>query len=289
MTYVAVPGKISGLGRPGRPGLFGLGDAMSDYQADHARWLVEKDAFNQAVLDFIQSKSAAMADYQAKQAAYQAAVAAQQQYHADLLVYRQQQALRASALQARSRAIAKQTPGIAFSRGYPGCVSQAEHDQWQATCDQMSTVKGLGASATGPECGLAQLPVCPPPVPPPLAPAAVPPPPSPPVFTPPPPLRPEPQPPAVVPPPPSPSFSTTPQVAQNLPTPPSFVQQPSPSPASASSTIPAAPPPPPPSSSSVTPQTAQTASAGLLSNGLLLLLLAGGGYALYRTFHKPPN
>jgi hypothetical protein len=141
--------------------------------------------------------------------------------------------------------------------GYPGCVTQAQHDAWAATCAQLNAIKGLGAAVpTGPECGLAQLPVCAPALAPP---AAIGPKPNPPSLyampSPPPPLRPEPQPPT--PPPPS-ALGPPPQMA-----------------------------PGPDGTPSPTTTAAPATSAGILSNGLILVVLAGGGYLLYRSLKKP--
>lgn len=234
----------------------GLGDAMSDYVADHAAWVQEKAAYDKAAMGYSMTLagqaagySSALASWNAQSAAHVAAVVAQQQ----------QQIIRSRALDQANTAA--RAAGAVTPAGYPGCVTQAQHDAWVSTCSFMSqTVKGLGADPTGSPCALALLPVCPPPFPAPppvgLKPAAPAPP------APPPPLRPEPQPPVAtsVPVPVStpPVLNTGPQAIPSTPV------------------LVTTPPPPPP-----------TKSGGLLSNGLILVVAAVGGYALYRTFKKP--
>jgi len=179
MSY-AVSGKLAGLGRL-HP-LWGMGDAASDaYAADHAAWLQEKAAYDKAVAAYAgQSAGNAMA-YASAQAGYLRDLSA---WQAESTAY--QNTLNAGNTAARAA-------GVVTPPGYPGCVTQAQHDAWQAACSYASqTVKGLGADPTGSSCALALLPVCPAPLrpqptPPPVpaAPAPVPP------------LRPEPQPPVI--------------------------------------------------------------------------------------------
>ena len=255
MSY-AFSGKLAGMGDASST----YASAMVAYQTDHDAWLKEKAAYDRAVQAYAaasagaaSSYAAAMAAYNAQNAARAAAVAAAQ---------RQQLANQV----ARDRAnTAARAAGVVTPPGYPGCVSQAQHDAWQADCARVSaTVKGLGADPTGSSCALALLPVCQPPVPmpPPLGPAPA----RPAALTPPPALRPEPRPPA-----PPPASSATPGMPGGGP---SSV----PATVPVSSSIPQSTPP---------ASAAATRSAGLVKNGLILVVIAGGGYALYRTFKKP--
>ncbi len=246
MSY-SFAGKIAGLGLSR-----GFGDAASDYAADHAAWLNEKAAYDRAVQAFTAQSAALNAGYSQAQQAYQRDLAAwnnESATRAAQIVASGQQQLRNQVARDRANAAAK-AAGVVLPAGYSGCVTQAQHDSWQANCLPMNmTVKGLGAaSPTGSFCALALLPVCQP------APAL------------PAPLRPKPTPPA----PPSSSL-TPPPALRAEPLPPVLNTAPQ--------TIP----------SSLTPAPAQgpKKSAGLLSNGLILIVLAGGSYALYRTLRKP--
>lgn len=284
MTY-AMSGKIAGLGYipagySGMRGLRGFGyipagySGLGDYASDHAAWMQEESAYAQAYQNW-QSQLPAISQQNANnQAAYAADLARwnaeQAAYNAAYNGYLNQSRTNAMAYGISQNSVLAQYPSIVIPAGYPGCVTQAQHNAWQQTCDAIQSVKGLGAVPTGPECGLALLPVCQPPLPapPPLRPKPTPPPQ---ITAPPPPapIRPEPQPPASVPTPtPTPTLVPAP-----TPTPgtPSVTQNPY------SSTVPLTP----------TATQAPTKSAGLLSNGLLLIVLAGGSYALYRTLRKP--
>lgn len=285
MSY-ALQGKIAGLGYipagysgvrsfgyipAGYSGLRGLGDAQSAYQADHDAWLQEQAAYSQAYSNW-QDQVVAVAQQNANnQAAYSADLARWNAesagYTAAKRAYDNQASTLGRAYGMQLSSLLTQYPSIVIPPGFPGCVTQAQHDAWQQTCSALQSVKGLGAAPTGPECGLALLSVCPPPTPPPAPlrpkPAAAPTLKAP---TPPPAPRPEPQPPAAVPPPP-PAMTSIPQ-----PPPPSVTQNPY------SSTVPL---------TTSTPTIAPTKTAGILSNGLLLIVLAGGSYALYRTLRKP--
>jgi hypothetical protein len=268
MSY-AYAGKIAGLGALG----------LGDYASDHAAWLQEKAAYTLAVQAF-QGATIGQASN------YAAAVAG---YNRDLAAYNQALAAYAAASQAALRqqlanikAYAAQNAqakaaGAVIPAGYPGCVTQAQHDAWQNSCTASNSawantsVRGLGAVPTGPACALALLPVCQqmPPLP------SVPPKPTPPAqpapLTPPAPLRPEPQPPATVT-APRPVLTSSPSAPA-----PAVPFQNSPlGPDPNASLTPASTPTPPPASK----------SAGLIKNGLILVVLAGGGYALYRTFRK---
>lgn len=273
MSY-AFSGKLAGFR--------GFGDSASDYAAavaayntDHAAWLNEKSAYDKAVQAFQGMSAGASSSYAAAQAGYNQQLI---QWNA-LATARTAQVVAASKQQVANGKIisaantAARAAGAVTPAGYPGCVSQAQHNAWQSTCDALRSVKGLGGDPTGPACALALLPVCLPAV---AMPAALPPKPTPPLApvmpSPPAPLRPEPQPPAQPAPAPTPApQSSTPPV---LNTGPQLI--PSSTPTITSTTAPA---------SASTP--APTKSGGLLSNGLLLVVLAGGGYALYRTFKKP--
>ncbi len=259
MSYaraIAYSGKIAGLGY-----FRGLGDAA--YDADHALWLQQKAAYDQAVAAFAGQSAGQSSSYAAANAGYQRDLAAWTQESAArvaAVVARQQQQLRNQHAQDNANAAAR-AAGVVTPPGYPGCVSQSQHNAWQAVCNTVNApVKGLGADPTGPACALALLPVCPPPLPAiaPLRPK--------PLLTPPAPLRPEPRPPPA---PGSPTYVAVPKPAPGTPpvlnTGPQSIPQnvPSASPAPASK------------------------SGGLLSNGLLVVVLAGTGYALYRTFRKP--
>lgn len=274
MSY-AISGKIAGLGSS-RRSFRGFGDASSDYasalaayQADHAAWLKEKTAHDNAILGNAAQSAGAASSYASALASWNAASAARAAQVA--AAQRQQLAIQVAASRATTAARAA---GVVTPPDYPGCVSQAQHSSWQAACAAISTtVKGLGADPTGPFCALALLPVCQPPV---AMPPPLPPPPTLPSvqLTPVPALRPEPQPPAPPPvattaPAPSPLPQATPFQNSPLgPAPISVID-----PGSSSSPTPITPPP--------------SKSAGLIKNGLILVVLAGGGYALYRTFRKP--
>ena len=267
MSY-AFSGKLAGFR--------GFGDASSaaavaSYNADHAAWLSEKAAYDKAVLAFQGQSAGASSSYAAASAGYN-----QQLIQWNALATARTAAVVAASKQqvANARLLANanaaaRAAGAVTPAGYPGCVSQAQHNAWQSTCDQVRSIKGLGGDPTGPVCALAMLPVCLPAVtmPAPLPPKPTPPSP-PPAIAPPKPLRPEPQPPAVPAPAPTqatpPVLNTGPQSIPSSPSDPSLTTAPAPS-----------------------PKPAATKSGGLLSNGLLLVVLAGGGYALYRTFKKP--
>jgi len=237
-------GKLAGMGDAS--GVYA--SAMVAYQNDHDAWLKEKAAYDRAIQGYAAQSAGASSSYAAAMAAYTAQNAARS---AALVAINQQNAAKAKA---NSAAVAQ---GAVLPAGYPGCVSQAQHNAWQADCARISaTVKGLGADPSGSPCALALLPVCPPPI---ALPPSLGPPPARPAMPLPPTLRPEPRPPA---PPPA---SATPQSTGPFSVPP---------PASSI-----------PTSSSV-PQVS-TKSAGLVKNGLILVVIAGGGYALYRTFKKP--
>lgn len=294
MSY-AVAGKIAGLGyygqgrgpRPGSPylysgirGLGRLGDASYDaavsaYTADHAAWVQEQTAYGLAVQAYSaaiaqqsQAYAQASAGYSAALATWQAQNAAYQQALTLAEGASRGQAINYASAQAAAQKAYPQIIVPAAGPYYPGCVTQAQSDAWAATC-RSSAVKGFGAVPTGPECGLAMLPVCgaqvafPNAIGPQPTPPSQPPPPLPPA-----PLRPEPQPPAA--PAPAPLMMSTPaSVPASYPTTDALD-------------------PGSPASSVLTPApTPAATSAGLLSNGLLLVVLAGGSYALYRTLRKP--
>jgi len=266
MYVQAYSGKIAGLGRYA---LRGLGDAAYDaavqaYHENHDQWLQEKAAHDKAVQAYAAQSAGVSSTNAAATAAYQADLA---QWNIDYAAYagaivaRQRQQLvnqRAlDAANAQARAAGAVTPA-----GYAGCVSQAQHNAWAATCSYLSApVKGLGADPTGSACALALLPVCfaDLPLPPALRPKPLPPTPLTFAVAPPAPLRPEPMPPT------PPAASSAPPVLNTAP-----------------QSIPSDPTPsaPPPAASS-------TKSGGLLSNGLIVVVLAAGGYALYRTLKKP--
>lgn len=283
MSYVeAYSGKIAGYGRLT---LHGLGDAAYDaavaaYNADHTLWLQQKAAYDQAVAAYAGQSAGQSAEYSIAQGGYQR----------DLTAWNSESAARTAAVVARSQQqvsnqrlldnanAAARAAGVVTPAGYPGCVTQAQHNSWQAICNTVNApVKGLGADPTGPACALALLPVCIPALPAiaPLRPKPVPPAP-PPTLIPPAAIRPEPQPPPA----PAPSAQPTPTPTGPTPypsspsnTPPVLNTGPQPIP----SLVPTASPPPTPPSK----------SGGLISNGLLVVVLAAGGYALYRTFKKP--
>lgn len=280
MTY-ALSGKIARLGYipAGYSGLRGFGyipagySGLGDYASDHAAWLQEQAAYSAAYQNWQNQVAMAAQQNANNQAAYTADLARwnaeQAAYNAALSSYNNQSRMSSMAYGMSLNSTLAQYPSIVIPPGFSGCVTQAQHNAWQQTCSALQSVKGLGAAVpTGPECGLALLPVCLPPVP---APAPLRPKPTPPssitVSPAPPSIRPEPQPPppAVVP-TPTPLSIPTPQ-----PSTPSVTQNPY------SSTVPLTP--------ATTP--APTKSAGLLSNGLLLIVLAGSSYALYRTLKKP--
>lgn len=246
MSYVST-------GRPAR-GFRGFGDAASDYAANHAAWLREKAAYDLAAMGFAAASAAASSGYAASLASWNA----QSTARAAAVAAQQRQLLANQTAMSRAN-IAARAAGAVTPADYSGCVSQAQHDSWVASCSFVSqTVKGLGADPTGSPCALALLPVCPPPVAavPPLGPRPVqPPPPTPPAIlqtT----LRPEPAPPGATAPTP-PVLNTAPQsIPSNVPT-------------------------------LTTTSAAPSKSGGLLSNGLIVVVLAAGGYALYRTFKKP--
>lgn len=262
-----IPAGYSGLGRSSLRSMRGLGDAAYDaaltaYAADHAAWVQEQAAYQQALSQWnaaqatvTQNNAALQAQYQAALAQYNAALSA---YNAAYNAYSNQTRTNAMTYGISQNGVLAQYPSIVIPAGYPGCVSQAQHNAWQSTCTQLLAVKGLGAPVpTGPECGLALLPVCAPAIP---APASIGPKPNPPSLyampTAPPALRPEPQPPIA--PPPS-ALGPPPQM---LPGPtPDFTPSPT--------------------------GTPTTSSAGILSNGLILVVLAGGSYLLYRSLKKP--
>lgn len=279
MSY-AVSGKLMGYG-PGAFGFSGLGDAAYDsalqaYNADHAQWVLDKQAYDRAYTAWQAQSANALAAYNQALAAYNANLAnwqmEQAAYTGQLAAYQNQARTNAMTYGMSQNSVLAQYPSIVIPAGYAGCVTQAQHDAWAKTCSQIQSVKGLGGpTPTGPACGLALLPVCAAPLsaPPPLRPRPVPPPLPNPSLSP-APVRPEPLPPA-------PPASPLPLPASNQPgSPPPSVLTPS-------YTVPDSLPVPPPS----TTPTTTSASAGLLSNGLLLVILAGGGYALYRTFKKP--
>lgn len=259
MSY-AYAGKIAGLGA-----FRGFGDAAYDqayaaYQADHALWVQQKTAHDNAVQAYAAAASGVAAGNASAQAAYQRDLAAWNteatgRAAAAAAATQQQMRLDQQAAQANAAAAAA---GAVFPAGYAGCVTQAQHNGWQSACSALNTtVKGLGADPTGPSCALALLPVCGPrlPMPAPLRPQPQPPTPQGLPVAPPVPLRPEPQPPVA---------SAVPNSPLG-PDPGTAITSPAPS---------LAPPTP-------------TKSAGLIKNGLILVVLAGGGYALYRTFKKP--
>ena len=264
MSY-QLAGKIAGLGR-----FRSLGDTTSD----HAAWLQEKAAYDKTVAAYAAQSAGQQAGYSMAQAGYLRDLTAwnnEASARSAALVAIQKQQLQNQQAQDRGNAAAR-AAGVVTPAGYSGCVSQAQHNSWQAACNTVNTtVKGLGADPTGPLCALALLPVCasPIPYPPPLRPKPIPPTP-PPALAPPRPLRPEPLPPATHPPVvATPAFAPTPAshplpVLNTAPQPiPSSLPTPAPTPA------------------------APTKSGGLLSNGLLLVVLGGTGYLLYRTFKKP--
>lgn len=263
MSYAqtnAYSGKIAGLGYGS---LRGLGDAA--YDADHALWLQQKAAYDKAVAAYAGMSAGQASSYAAANAGYQrdlAAWNAEATAHTAAVVARQQQQLRNQRALDSANAAAR-AQGVVTPPGYPGCVTQAQHNAWQSVCNTVNTaVKGLGGDPTGSQCALALLPVCPAPLPAiaPLRPK--PPPPEPlPTIIPPAALRPEPQPSSATTPTPS---SATPPVLNT-------------GPQSIPSNVPSSTSLPPPASK----------SGGLLSNGLLVVVLAGTGYALYRTFKKP--
>lgn len=279
MSY-ALSGKIIGY-RRGAFGYAGLGDAAYDaalqaYNVDHTQWAIDKQAYDQAMAAWQQQASAAANAYTQAMQIYQMNMAQWQveaaQYPGLQSAYENQLRTNQMVYGISQNSVLAQYPAIVIPAGYSGCVTQAQHDAWQKSCDAQRSVKGLGAVPTGPDCGLALLPVCaaPIPAPPPLrakpiAPAT----PNPPL--PPAPIRPEPQPPT-----PPPVTVTPAPTPTPVPTPPSVLTP--------SYTVPDPLPVPPPST---TPTQAKTASAGLLSNGLLLVVLVGSSYALYRTFKKP--
>ena len=265
MSYAqtnAYSGKIAGLGY----GAFrGLGDAA--YDADHALWVQQKAAYDKAMAAYAGMSAGAGASYGIALSNYNRDLTAWNQEataHTAAVVASQQQKLRNQRVLDNANAAAR-AAGVVTPAGYPGCVTQAQHNGWQADCSAWSApVKGLGAAAapSGPACALALLPVCPSPLPAiaPLRPKPTPPAP-PPALTPPAPLRPEPKPP-------------TPAAPHSSPGKPPVLNT---GPQSIPSNVPSSAPSPAPASK----------SGGLLSNGLLVVVLAGTGYALYRTFKKP--
>ncbi len=261
MAYVYQNGS---LGRA--IALRGLGAAPSyeqayaQYQQAHDAWLGQVNLYRSASASWAAGEAQKSRTYADAQAAYQTAHAA------EILDQTRWEILKKVLI----------GQGATIPSDFPGCVTQAQHDAWQKTCDQMSSVKGLGLGAlpTGNPCQLAAaIPVCKPravpPVPPVASPAPLPP-------------GPEPQPPVK----PAPAPVTGPP-----------------------SSIPASPGPsmmPPsggggdgsgggggtgPSMGPSTPLTpaplAPKKAGGLLSSGLILVVIAGGSYALYRTFKKP--
>lgn len=281
MSY-AMAGKIVGYRRNA---FAGLGDAAYDaalqaYNVDHAQWAIDKQNFDQATAAWQAQLNQQNAVYNAAFQAYMADSAKwrteQATYTAQLNAYQHPPMQAAPTYGFQQQAALTQYPSIVIPAGYAGCVTQAQHDAWAATCAQQQSVKGLGAVPTGPACGLALLPVCVPPPPARVPPAPLraqpqaPMQPSPPMG--PAPLRPEPQPPA------PPAAVPPPPVAQQ-PVPPPSVITPS---YTADSLVPV------PASTTPAPSTTpKPAGAGLISNGLIILVLAGGSYALYRTFKKP--
>lgn len=279
-------GKIAGLGYipAGYSGFRGLGDAaydaaMAQYQSDHSVWQRQANDYAIAQSNYQTAMSSLHQDYINALSAYQADLAKwtaeKAAYTAAYNAASNQNRTTQMTLGMQQNSVLQQYPSIVIPQGYAGCVSQAQHDAWAATCSAMTSVRGLGAAVpTGPECGLAQLPVCPfvVPMPAPLRPQPAPPP-APRPLTPPTPPGPEPQPPAA--PPPSALGPPPQQIPASNPSPgPSVTQNPY------SDTTPLLAPSP-------TATAAPTASAGLLSNGLLLVALAGGSYLLYRSLKKP--
>lgn len=270
--------SISGLGlsyddvlileqrlKQGYAGLHGAGPAP-DYATDHAQWLREKSAYDQAYAAWTATMNQLSSAYSQAMAAYNAALAKYNAdvgtYRAKLAGYQSNEGAQRSRQQAAMAAIKKQYPDVVFPAGFAGCVTQAEHDAHVANCSFRSTIKGLGATPSGNACGLAMLPVCPPPLTPPVWPGNPPVPPGKPVMPAgPAPLRPEPQ-------SPPPASLTLPPPVQSVNPPPS---------SSGGPTLTKTP----------TTTAASAASGGLLSNGLILVVLAGGSYALYRTLRKP--
>lgn len=282
MSY-AVSGKIAGFASRRMPGwLHGLGDAAYDsalqaYNSAHAQWVLDKQGYDRAYAAWQTQTAATQAAYNRALYDFQTDLA---RWQAESSAYTNQRA--ASENQARTNAmtygisqngVLAQFPSIVIPAGYAGCVTQAQRDAWAKTC-QFQSVKGLGGPApTGPECGLALLPVCAQPIPMPAPLRARPAPPvEPPAPLAPAPIGPEPMPPPVPAPPPP---AVVPVTTQPTPPPPSVLN-----PTYTDSLV--------PTTGAGTPvKKPSTASAGLLSNGLLLVVLAGGGYALYRTFKKP--
>lgn len=290
MSY-AYSGKLAGLGsfRPGY-GFRGLGTAASDaaygaavlaYNQDHALWLQQKAAYDKALAAFQGESAGAAQAYSQATMYYNMDLTAwnkESAAHAQALVQAQQQALVNQKMKDAGNAAAR-AKGVVLPATYGGCVTQGQHNAWQADCNTVNApVKGLGQDPTGPSCALALLPVCPPAIPlvPALRPKPTPPPPQL-VFQPPAPLRPEPKPPLA--PPPTPVVVAMPSPSP-LPPPASI----SPVPNQPTSIGPAPQASPVPTPTTISPT---TKSAGLLSNGLLLVVIAGGSYALYRTFKKP--
>src|SRR5882724_5363253 len=140
-----------------------------DYAADHAAWLAEKAAYDRAVMGFAAASAGASAGWSMAMGGYQRDLAAwntEAAAYSKLIVARQQQQLKNQIAKDKANAEAR-AAGVVIPAGYSGCVSQAQHDSWVATCSWASTtVKGLGADPTGSPCALALLPVCPPPIPP---------------------------------------------------------------------------------------------------------------------------
>lgn len=282
--------RISGLGlsyddvcilqQRMRQGYSGLDDnASAAYASDHARWVTEKAAYDKALSAWSSAytqlslaHARATLAYQADLAKWKTETAA---YQSALRSYDDQARMTAMTSAISQNSILAKYPSIVLPPDYPGCVTQAQHAAWDKTCTALTSIRGLSGAPTGPECGLALLPVCQPPKAVPTPPRASPKPPAPPSYPlKPPALRPEPQAPAPTPvqtaiptytPPPIPSPSV-PKTPAQIPT-----YTPIPATPGPASTVPAA----------------STKSGGLLSNGLLLVVLAGGGYALYRTLRKP--
>jgi len=260
MSYArAYSGKIAGLGDAAYDA------AVQAYHENHDQWLQQKAAYDKAVQAYAAQSAGVASTNASANAAYQNDLAQwniEANARSFAVAARQNQQLinvRArDAANAKARAAGVVTPAV-----YPGCVTQGQHDAWQATCNTLSvSVRGLGADPTGTPCALALLPVCLPDLPP--VPALRPKP-SPPSLLalnakPPAPLRPEPLP------PPAPTQTATP-APPVLNTSPQII----PSGAPSSAVAPSDP----------------TKSGGLLSNGLLLVVLAAGGYAIYRTLKKP--
>lgn len=272
-----------------RQGYSGLGDAGEAYTLDHARWVTEKSAYDKALSNWAASLTQLSLAYARAKAAYEADLAKWKlesaAYQSALIAYNNQARTLAMTYGISQNSVLAQYPSIVIPPGYAGCVTQAQRDAWLKTCNALNSVRGLGAVPTGPECGLALLPVCQAPLPPPTALRPVPQPPAPITLpTKPPALRPEPQAPAAVAiPTPGPSPGPSAIIPTYTPPPipsPGGPLQPTPIPSFTPTPIPSKP-----LIASTVPSSTQ--SGGLLSNGLVLIVIAGGGYALYRTLRKP--